>query len=149
MSLDDIGNDLYGLPLDQFIGARNARAKELAASGDRDAAAVVRKLSKPSVTAWLANALVRKHPGKIDELLALGRDLRQAQNRGAGDDMRRLSTRRQELVRRLVVLASAEAGLQGSTSVHSSRDSSKEPSKQPWPNSRRRRNYERGGSLRL
>jgi hypothetical protein len=109
MSVDDVGDDLYELPLDEFIGARNARAKELVASGERDAAAIVRKLSKPSLTAWLANVLVRRHPGEIDELLDLGRELRKAQNSGAGGEMRRLSSRRQELVQRLLVLASAEA----------------------------------------
>src|SRR5579863_9865485 len=113
MSVDDIGSDLYELPLDEFIGARNARAKELAASGDRDAAAIVRKLSKPSLTAWLANVLVRKHPGEIDELLDLGRELRTAQNSGAGGEMRRLSSRRQELVQRLLVLASGDAAAAG------------------------------------
>jgi hypothetical protein len=111
--VDDVGNDLYGLPPDEFIGARNARAKELAASGDGDAAAIVRKLSKPSLTAWLANVLVRRHPGEIDELLDLGRELRTAQNSGAGGEMRRLSTRRQELVQRLLVLATAEAAAAG------------------------------------
>jgi hypothetical protein len=109
MSVDEIGDELYELPLDEFIGARNARAKELAASGDRDSAAVVRKLSKPSLAAWMANVLVRKHPDEIDELLDLGRELRTAQSIGAGGEMRRLSTRRQELVQRLMVLASADA----------------------------------------
>jgi hypothetical protein len=113
VSRDDIGSELYGLPLDQFIGARNARAKELSASGDRDTAAAVRRLSKPSLSAWLANALVRKHPSEIEELLDLGRDLRRAQERAAGDEMRRLSARRQELVQRMVTLAAAEAGAGG------------------------------------
>jgi len=61
----------------------------------------------------LANALVRKHPREIEELLDLGRDLRHAQDRAAGDEMRRLSARRQELVQRMVTLAAAEARVGG------------------------------------
>src|ERR1700674_1951642 len=113
MARDDVGEELYGLPPEQFTRARNAGAKELAASGDRESAAVVRKLRKPSLTAWLANMLVRRHPVEIDELIDLGRELRQAQRTGAGGEIRRLGAQRQKLVQRLVVLASAEAKTAG------------------------------------
>lgn len=113
--MDDVSEELYGLPPDQFTEARNARAKELTASGDRASAAVVRKLPKPSLSAWLANLLVRKHPREIGELLDLGQELRQAQRTGAGGEIRRLGALRQGLVKRLVMLASAEAKTFGQT----------------------------------
>jgi hypothetical protein len=109
VNVDEIGHDLYGLSPDRFIEARNARAKELVASGDREAAAAVRRLPKPAHSAWLANVLVRRYPHEIDELLDVGRELRQAQAGGAGGEMRRLSGRRHELVQGLVVSASDAA----------------------------------------
>jgi hypothetical protein len=115
MSVDDVSEELYGLPPDQFIEVRNARAKELTASGDRESAAVVRKLPKPSLSAWLANMLVRKHPREIGELLDLGQELRQDQRTGAGGEIRRLGALRQEMVKRLVMLASTEAETAGQT----------------------------------
>jgi len=106
---DAVTDELYGLPLDQFIEVRNARAKAMAASGDRSSAASVRKLPKPSVAAWLGNVLVRQHRGAVDELIELGEELRRAQVRRAGDELRRLSARRQALVKALVALADQEA----------------------------------------
>jgi hypothetical protein len=113
VDVDEVCDELYALPLEQFTLARNARAKELAASGDREAAGVVRKLPKPSGAAWSANMLVRGHRDDVEHLLALGEDLRRAQDAGAGEDLRRLSTRRQALVQRLVTLASDEAARAG------------------------------------
>jgi hypothetical protein len=113
VNVDDVTDELYGLPPDQFIEARNAWAKELTATEDRPSAETVRKLSKPSVAAWLANVLVRKHPEEIDQLLELGQNLRQAQKQGAGNEMRRLSGRRQALVHALVALGSEEARAAG------------------------------------
>ena len=42
-----MSDDLYGLPLADFVPARNALAKELKAAGRRDEAAEVAKLAKP------------------------------------------------------------------------------------------------------
>jgi hypothetical protein len=113
VNVDEVGDDLYGLSPDQFVEARNARAKALVASGDREMAAAVRRLPKPAHSAWLANVLIRTHPREIDELLDLGRELREAQAGGAGGEMRRLSTRRHELVQVLVVIASDAARTAG------------------------------------
>ena len=112
---DAVADALYGLPPDRFIEARNARAKEIAASGDRPTAAAVRKLPKPSLSAWLANVLVREHRSAVDDLLDLGRALRLAQERGSGQEMRTLSGRRQELVDHLVAFAADEARASGLT----------------------------------
>lgn len=111
--MDEVGYDLYGLSPDQFVEARNARAKALAASGDRQFGAAVRHLPKPAQSAWLANMLVRISPREIGELLDLGPQLRHAQEQGVGAEMRRLSTRRHKLVQGLVVVAADVARTAG------------------------------------
>src|SRR5205085_11546398 len=48
----DVVDELYAAPPDEFVARRDARAKELRASGDRAAVAdAVKKLRKPSVSA--------------------------------------------------------------------------------------------------
>ena len=109
VNLEGIATELYGLPPEQFTRSRNVRAAELAAAGDRELAAAVRKLARPSLSAWLANVLVRDYPNDVGELLELGPGLRRSQELGGRDEMRRLSARRQALIRHLVALASDQA----------------------------------------
>ena len=81
-------DDLYGLPLDSFIPRRGELAKKLKAAGDRDAAAEVAALRKPSVAAWAVNQLVRTQPKGIAGLFKAGNTLRKAQDKvlaGRGD----------------------------------------------------------------
>jgi hypothetical protein len=70
---------LYGLPLDRFTAERDALAKRLRADGDREAAAGVRKLRKPSVPAWAINQAVRADAAAARELLEAGEGLARAQ----------------------------------------------------------------------
>jgi hypothetical protein len=72
-------DDLYGLPLDQFVAQRGALAKSLRADGKRDEAKTVSALRKPSVAAWAVNQLVRTQAKAFDGLLATGDDLVEAQ----------------------------------------------------------------------
>ena len=39
MDVDAVTDELYGLPLDEFTGARNAYVKQARQDGDREAAA--------------------------------------------------------------------------------------------------------------
>jgi hypothetical protein len=70
--------ELYGLPPEDFIAARNDLAKAVTAAGDVAAGAQVKTLRKPTLAAWLANQLVRAVPERIDELTELGAELRDA-----------------------------------------------------------------------
>ena len=70
---------LYGLPLEEFTPARDAAAKELRKAGDRETAAIVAKLSKPTPAAWTANQVAREQPALIEALLEAGDALREAQ----------------------------------------------------------------------
>jgi hypothetical protein len=73
-------DDLYGLTLERFVPERTALTKQLRAEGRRDEAADVAALRKPSVAAWAVNQLVRTQGKAINELLAAGEALREAQS---------------------------------------------------------------------
>jgi hypothetical protein len=80
--------DLYGLPLDQFVPERTALVRELRKAGKREEAAEVAALRKPSVAAWAVNQLVRTQRKAVTVLLDAGDALRSAQDdvlAGAGD----------------------------------------------------------------
>src|SRR3954451_13622911 len=72
--------DLYGLPLEEFITARDAAARALRKAGERETAAQVAKLPKPSPAAWTANQVARERPELIAALLDAGAALRAAQD---------------------------------------------------------------------
>lgn len=80
--------DLYGLPLERFTPERDALAKQLRKDGQRDAAARVSKLRKPSLAAWAVNQLVRTQRREVNALLKAGDTLQAAQAdllKGRGD----------------------------------------------------------------
>ncbi len=81
-------DDLYGLPLDQFIPERTAMARDLRKAGERERAGEVAALRKPSVAAWAVNQLVRTQRQPVADLLEAGDALRIAQDdvlAGRGD----------------------------------------------------------------
>jgi hypothetical protein len=82
--VDEAAARLYGLPLEEFTRERDALARQLRKDKERDAAAVVGKLPKPSQAAWAANQLARQHRDLVDELLAAGEALRDAQDAAIG-----------------------------------------------------------------
>jgi hypothetical protein len=65
---------LYELPAEEFTAARNALAKSRPE---------VKGLKRPSQAAWIVNQLARRRRGDLEGLVAAGRQLRQAQARGA------------------------------------------------------------------
>lgn len=94
-------SSLYRASPADFTATRDARATDARQAGDRDLAAAIRKLRRPTTSAWLVNTLVRERAEQLSELLDLGAALRDAQTRLAGDDLRRLSRERQDAVREL------------------------------------------------
>ncbi|MDT4935084.1 MAG: hypothetical protein QOK11_2976 [Pseudonocardiales bacterium] len=109
MDLDAAADELYGLVPDRFTARRTELATEARSAGEADLAKEIGKLRRPTVVAWIVNALVRTHPGEIDRLLGLGDELRAAQRDLAGDAMRELSAQRRTVVADLVGLARSEA----------------------------------------
>ena len=109
LNLAQVADELYGLPPSAFREARDERAGQARAAGDKDLAAAVRKLRRTTVSAFVVNLLTREAPGQVDELLELGESLREAQQALAGDRLRELSTQRRRLVTGLVQEAKRRA----------------------------------------
>lgn len=102
MEVDAVADELYGLVPNAFTSRRDAFVKQARSVGDREAAAEIAALRKPTVVAWLANQLARRSPGEIAPLLELGQALREATATLAGPQLRALSLQRQQLVHALV-----------------------------------------------
>jgi uncharacterized coiled-coil protein SlyX len=120
VDLDEVADELYEVPPEEFIALRTARENEARAGGDKVLAKSIGALPKPSTAAWVANLLVRAHRPEIEGLVELGGLLREAQENLAGEQMRALSTQRSQLVSALTRQASALAREQGrriSTSI--------------------------------
>src|SRR3954447_19052405 len=77
MTPDDIGK-LFLEPHGRFVQARDALAKELRAAGDRERAAEVKQLRRPTAAAWAVDQLARRRPKDVEKLLAAGEALRKA-----------------------------------------------------------------------
>src|SRR5205085_12613937 len=75
----DVVDRLYGLPLEEFTAQRDLAARELRRGGDREAAAELAKLPKPTPAAWTANQVARERPELVEALLDAGGALRSAQ----------------------------------------------------------------------
>jgi hypothetical protein len=104
---------LYGLPLDQFTAARNARATELRRSGEDEAAKRVRELRKPTRAASAINRAVRRRKADAKWLLGAVDELSGAQERLLEGGGRRSVERAVDKERRAVdkLMAAVEAEL--------------------------------------
>jgi hypothetical protein len=98
-------DDLYTLPLDQFIDARDRLADRLSIEGQVDEAAAVAKLRKPSVGAWALNRASRRHPENVKRLLSSHEQIRSARSAEA---LQKASRERQRAVSELEAQAMAE-----------------------------------------
>jgi hypothetical protein len=110
VDLDEVADELYALPPADFVATRNARAKQARSDGDRDLAAAITALAKPTKVAWLANQLVRQRREDVAPLLELGAGLREATASLSGEDLRRLTKQQHQLVHALVQQAKSLAG---------------------------------------
>ncbi|WP_456824034.1 hypothetical protein [Cellulomonas sp. P5_E12] len=102
---DDVVDDLYGGAPADFIPRRTAAVKAAKADGDKELAAAIGDLRKPTVSAWLVNLLVRDDPALAGQIVALGEGLREAEKSLDGPALRELSSQRRQLVRSLVARA--------------------------------------------
>jgi hypothetical protein len=73
---------LWGLPLEEFTAARDALAKRLRADGQRDEAAEVAALRKPTVAAWVVNRLARDRRDDMRELVTAAEAIRAGRRDG-------------------------------------------------------------------
>lgn len=106
MDLDSELDRLYGLPFDEFTSARDELVKRLRADKQRELAAEVRKLRRPSIPAWAVNQLARRHRGDVNALIEASERLRAEQRRalstGGADALRAAARERKRAVAALV-----------------------------------------------
>lgn len=79
---------LFDAELADFVGERDALVKQRKAEGDKEGAASVKALRKPSTVAWGINRVARSNPAEVDALFAAGAAVRAAQMeavQGIGD----------------------------------------------------------------
>ena len=113
MDINEVTDELYGLEPADFVEIRTARAKEARADGDRALANKIAALRRPTTVAWMVNILARERAEDISNLLELGEAMRDAQRHLAGDDLRTLTTQRQQVVRAMAKQAGALAADHG------------------------------------
>jgi hypothetical protein len=115
-TLDEIGDEIYQLPPAQFVAARNGHAAALKKAGDKDLAAQVTALRRPTTLGWLVNLVALRRPDLVEGWFAFGEELRQAQTGLVGGEVRRLAGERRALLGELlgqVATLAAEAGHTG------------------------------------
>jgi hypothetical protein len=104
---------LYAAPPDRFTAERDALAKRLKTT-DKAAAAAVKALRRPPVTAWALNQVARDHAADLSALFDADAELSRSQREGAGRDaLTEASRTRRDTIGRLVAAATrtlAEAG---------------------------------------
>ena len=96
--LADVADELYAMPPEDFVAAREARAKQAGprATGTSHRGA---RAAQADGAAWLLNQLARQRPDEVEQLVGLGDELREAQQSLDGDQMRALNQQRQQVVR--------------------------------------------------
>ena len=116
-TVEQAGDELYGLQLSDFTKARDDLARRLRKDGKRDAAEAVKALRKPTVAAWALNQIARKRPKDVQRLLSTGEQLRKAHEAlFAGGDrsaLQKASAAERELIDKLTQDATAVAGEAG------------------------------------
>jgi len=79
LAADEEIDRLYGLPLDEFTRARDELARRVRQEGDRERAAEIKQLPKPSLPAWVVNQLARQRELDVQRLVKAGERLADAQ----------------------------------------------------------------------
>jgi hypothetical protein len=111
--------ELFALPPDAFVAARDRLAGELKDAGKAEEAAAVKKLRRPSIVAWAVNAAARERPEEVEALREAGQALRRAQRKalsgGGGEDLRRATDDRRALIQTLADAGVGAIGARGTT----------------------------------
>jgi hypothetical protein len=121
MDLDSVADELYAASPDEFVERRKQQAAEARAAKDRDLVKAVLALRRPTRSAWLVNLLARAATTEVAALLELGAALGDAQRRGSGPDLRRLSQQRHTTIEALTRQAVALAADHGHAATEATR----------------------------
>src|SRR4051794_35677805 len=101
---EEIVDELYGAPFDEFITRRDAAARELRREKRREEADAVKAFRKPALSAWAVNQLARRERDRLSGLLAAGAALRAARG---GDALRDATHEEREAVSDLASVGTA------------------------------------------
>lgn len=96
--LREVVDQLYGADVAGFTESRNRFAAQARKDGDKDLAAAIAALGKPSRSAYAVNLLVRRDPAVGDDLTQLGAELREAEQARDAGRMRDLARRRRQVI---------------------------------------------------
>ena len=94
-------DELYALPLEDFVAARDALARRTKEAGDQAEATRIKALRKPNLAAWTVNQLVRSHKKVVQDLA----DTIATAAGASAREMRELTTRRRRLSAELLEAA--------------------------------------------
>jgi hypothetical protein len=121
-----VGDELFGLPPEEFVAARDELARRLRREGHAEAAKWVKGLRRPSLSAWAVNQLARGQGRGLEGLLAAGERLRAAHQAAlAGEgaaELRAAAKAEREAVAGLVRDAMALLGEAGHATTDATRD---------------------------
>jgi hypothetical protein len=109
----EVADELYALTPAEFTAARDERARQARQAGQRDDAAAIKKLARPTTSAWLVNQLSREAPDQLRRLVEVGEALEEAQRTLAGDRLRELSGERRNVINDLLPQAAEIASRAG------------------------------------
>ncbi|MFD5422636.1 hypothetical protein ACFWJT_32055 [Streptomyces sp. NPDC127069] len=113
MDVESLAVELYGLRPSEFTAARDEHVAKARKAGDRQLAAAIAALRKPTVAAWTAGLLARRRPKEAQGLVHLGEALRTAHRTLDAEQLRKLSHDQHVVIGRLARTAralAAEAG---------------------------------------
>jgi hypothetical protein len=105
ISVAEVADELYALTPAEFTAARDDRARQARAGGEREAAAEIKKLTRPTASAWAVNQLVRAAPPELTRLYSVAEALGEAQRTLAGERLRELAADRRSVISDLLPVA--------------------------------------------
>src|SRR4051812_43496027 len=97
---------LFEAPLEEFVNARNALARELRAAGNDQEAKSIAALRKPTRALWLVNQLGRRAAKEVAALIDSTQRVREAQRKALpGDQLREAMHEQREALNALSAAA--------------------------------------------
>ena len=112
---------LYGVDPAEFVRARDALVRHLRRQGERDAAAEVAALRRPTPSVWALNSLARAQPERLEQVLAAAMDVRDSVPDG-GDPLRAAQSAYRQVVDDAASSAAGLAGVEGAAHLARMRD---------------------------
>ncbi|HEX3202067.1 MAG TPA: hypothetical protein VHW42_09060, partial [Actinomycetes bacterium] len=126
LSTELAGDELFGLPPEEFVATRDEVARRLRREGDTEAARRVKALRRPSLSAWAVNQLARSQQRALEGLLVAGERLRAAHQAalagGDAADLRAATRAEREAVAGLVSAALDRLREAGHPTTETTRD---------------------------